>query len=96
MPGTEVTRNRLSRAAFPELGSHRLDAVLRYLGIPVPPGRHRAMPDAGLTVQVLQRALAAGRERGLWAALRDLDAAAGIPPRPVNGAGHAPAQEQLF
>jgi DNA polymerase III epsilon subunit-like protein len=87
---------RLSRAAFPELASHRLDAVLRYLGIPIPPARHRAMPDAGLTVQVLQRALAAGRERGLWTALRDLDAAAGIPPRPANGAGHAPAQEQLF
>jgi DNA polymerase III epsilon subunit-like protein len=88
---------RLSRAAFPELGSHRLDSVLRFLSIPVPPGRHRAMPDAELTVQVLQHALAAGHERGLWTALRDLDAAAGIVPRPAaNGAGNAPAQEPLF
>jgi DNA polymerase-3 subunit epsilon len=88
---------RLSRAAFPELGSHRLDSVLRFLSIPIPAGRHRAMPDAELTVQVLQRALAAGHERGLWTALRDLDAAAGIAPRPAaNGANNAPAQEPLF
>jgi len=88
---------RLSRAAFPELSSHRLDAVLRYLGIPVPPGRHRAMPDTELTVQVLQQALAAGNERGLWTALRDLDAAAGIAPRTApNGADDAPAQDPLF
>ena len=88
---------RLSRAAFPELGSHRLDAMLRFLGIPIPAGRHRAMPDAELTVQVLQRALAAGHERRLWTALRDLDAAAGIAPRPaVDGAGDGPVQEPLF
>src|ERR1700679_2109977 len=68
---------RLSRAAFPELGSHRLDSVLRFLSIPVPPGRHRAMPDAELTVQVLQRALAAGHERGLWTARPPLEARAG-------------------
>jgi DNA polymerase III subunit epsilon len=88
---------KLSRAAFPELGSHRLDAVLRFLGIPIPADRHRAMPDAELTVQVLQKALAAGRERRLWATLRGLDAAAGIAPRPAaNGADDAPVQEPLF
>jgi DNA polymerase III epsilon subunit-like protein len=88
---------RLSRAAFPELPSHSLDTVLRYLGIPVPPGRHRAMPDTELTVQVLTRALAEGHERSLWNSLRELDATAGIGPRPAaNGAGSAPAQEALF
>jgi hypothetical protein len=40
------------------------------------------MPDAEVTAQVLQRALAAGHERRLWSALRDLDAAAGIAPAP--------------
>jgi DNA polymerase III epsilon subunit-like protein len=88
---------KLSRLAFPGLGSHRLDAVLGFLGIPIPPGRHRAMPDAELTVQVLQRALAAGRERGLWSALRDLDAATGITPRHAKaGDADVPVQEQLF
>ena len=88
---------KLSRAAFPELGSHRLDAVLRLLGIPVPAGRHRALPDAELTVQVFEKALAAGHERRLWATLRELDAAAGIAPRPAaNGAVDALVQEPLF
>jgi DNA polymerase-3 subunit epsilon len=76
---------KLSRLAFPELTSHRLDCVLRLLGIPIPPGRHRAMPDAELTVQVFQRVLADGKERRLWTSLRDLDAVAGVAPR------HAPA-----
>lgn len=88
---------RLSRAAFPELSSHRLDAVLRFLGIPIPVGRHRAMPDAEVTVAVLQRALATGHERRLWATLRDLDTAAGIfPRRTANRAHDAPVQEALF
>jgi DNA polymerase III epsilon subunit-like protein len=88
---------KLSRLAFPGLGSHRLDAVLGFLGIPIPPGRHRAMPDAELTVQVLQRALAASHERGLWSALRDLDAAAGITPRLARaGDADGPVQEPLF
>jgi DNA polymerase III epsilon subunit-like protein len=88
---------RLSRAAFPELPSHSLDTVLGFLGIPVPPGRHRAMPDTELTIQVLSRALAEGHERRLWASLHDLDATAGIPPRPApDAAGTATAQEALF
>jgi DNA polymerase-3 subunit epsilon len=88
---------KLSRAAFPELGSHRLDAVLRLLAIPVPADRHRALPDAELTVQVFGKALAAGHERHRWATLRDLDAAAGIAPRPAaNGADSALVQEPLF
>ena len=40
------------------------------------------LPGAEVTAQVLQRALAAGHERRLWSALRDLDAAAGIAPAP--------------
>jgi DNA polymerase-3 subunit epsilon len=88
---------RLSRAAFPELPSHRLDTVLRFLSIPIPASRHRAMPDAELTVAVLQQALAAGHERHLWATLHDLDTIAGIFPRPAaNRADDPLVQEPLF
>jgi DNA polymerase III epsilon subunit-like protein len=86
---------KLSRAAFPELPSHRLDAVLAHLGIAVPAGRHRAMPDAELTVRVLQRAVAEGDQRGLWPELRHLDAAGGIIPRYVR-AGATGDQDTLF
>ena len=54
------------------------------------------MPDAELTVQVLKRALAAGRERDLWTTLRDLDAVAGVAPRPAATGADASAQEALF
>jgi DNA polymerase-3 subunit epsilon len=74
---------RLARRAFPELGNHRLDTVARFLGLTIPPDRHRAMPDAELTVKVLRSALAAGSERQLWSTLRELDAAAGVAPRPA-------------
>jgi hypothetical protein len=48
------------------------------------------MPDAELTVKVLRSALSAGRERQLWSTLRELDAAAGLAPRP---AAPPPGQE---
>lgn len=86
---------KLSRVAFPELPSHRLDAVLAHLGIEVPLGRHRAMPDAEVTVQVLQRTIAEGDQRGLWPELRHLDAAGGITPRYAR-AGAAGDQDTLF
>jgi DNA polymerase-3 subunit epsilon len=79
------------------LNSHGLDSVLGVLGIPIPPGRHRALPDVELTVQVLNRALAAGQERQLWATMRDLDAVAGVAPRPATaGADDAIVQDTLF
>jgi DNA polymerase III epsilon subunit-like protein len=87
---------RLARAAFPDLAHHTLDTMLKYLAIPRPPDRHRAMPDTELTVQVLTRCLAVGAGR-IWSTLRDLDIAAGIFPKPQPaGAGNALIQEQLF
>lgn len=81
---------------FPELSSHKLNALLNYLAIPRPPDRHRAMPDAELTVQVFTRILAAGAGRP-WSSLRDLDIAAGIFPKSQpTGTGDALAQGQLF
>ena len=87
---------RLSRQAFPELGNHRLGTVARFLGIPIPPDRHRAMPDAELTVRVLRRALAAGCQRQLWSTLHDLDAVAGVAPRAAAGPGQGHEQDPLF
>jgi DNA polymerase-3 subunit epsilon len=87
---------RLARAIFPDLTHHTLDTLLKYLTIPRPPDRHRAMPDTELTVQVLMRCLAAGAGR-TWSTLRDLDIAAGIFPKPrQTEAGKALIQEQLF
>ncbi|MEU7005009.1 3'-5' exonuclease [Nonomuraea sp. NPDC046570] len=43
---------RLARAMLPELGSHSLDRVARRPGLAIPADRHRALPDAELTVQV--------------------------------------------
>lgn len=87
---------KLSRLAFPELTSHRLDCVLRLLGIEIPPGRHRAMPDAELTVQVFRRALAGGHERRLWTSLRDLDAAGVAPRHAAAMTDHHAVQDTLF
>ena len=87
---------KLARHAWPELRSHRLDAVLRFLRIAIPPGRHRAMPDAELTVQVFTRALAAGNSGGLWATLQDVEAAAGIAPRPRRNRDPGAVQDPLF
>lgn len=85
---------RLARAAAPGLTSYRLDSVLGYYGIPRPAGRHRALPDTEVTAGIFARLLADGASVPGWAALTDLDAAAGRPPaspRPVP-----PAQEPLF
>ncbi|MEU9835896.1 3'-5' exonuclease [Streptosporangium sp. NPDC048047] len=85
---------RLARLAYPELHSHALDEVLRFLRIPVPADRHRAMPDVEVTAQVLRRILAENAATRRWPTMHDLDAAAGIPPKRlcvVDG-----DQEQLF
>jgi len=87
---------KLARLAWPELNSHRLDAVLRFLSIAIPPDRHRAMPDAELTVQVLRRALAVGADRGLWTTLQDVEATAGIAPHPRKNQHPDAVQDALF
>lgn len=69
---------RLARVAFPELRSHALNELLRYLRIPRPADRHRALPDAELTIAVFQQILATGHAAARWTSLRDLDAAGGV------------------
>ncbi len=72
---------RLAKAVLPWLGSWRLDSLLGHYDIPRPADRHRAMPDAEVTVQVLARLLAEGCADGRWRTLLDLDAAAGLQPK---------------
>ncbi|MFD0396495.1 PolC-type DNA polymerase III [Kitasatospora sp. NPDC127121] len=86
---------RLARALLPGLGSYRLDALLGYYGIRKPAGRHRAMPDAEVTAQVLSRLLTDGCAAGRWRTLLDLDAAAGLQPKQVAAPPEA-EQDALF
>mgnify|MGYP005666519091 CR=1 FL=1 len=48
---------RLSRKAFPGLGSYSLDNLIRYMGIQVE-ARHRAMGDAMATAELFRRIMA--------------------------------------
>ncbi len=78
---------RLARRAFPDLSSHRLDALLDHLSIPHPAGRHRAMPDVEVTAQLFIRLIA----RGPWSTLSDLRSDGGFTAR-----ANRPHQESLF
>lgn len=69
---------RLARHAHPELASHTLDTLLTHLGIPVPAGRHRALADAAVTAEVLQRLLTEGSRRHRWSRLAQLHQLAGL------------------
>lgn len=85
---------RLARAAAPGLTSYRLDSVLAYYGVPRPPDRHRALPDTEVTAVIFARLLADGASAPGWAALTDLDAAAGRPPASPRAV--PPVQDPLF
>ncbi|HEX9358515.1 MAG TPA: 3'-5' exonuclease [Streptosporangiaceae bacterium] len=82
---------RLARAVYPELPSHRLDALLDYLNIPRPVGRHRAMADVEATAEVFTRLLEAGSAVGVWRGLRDLTATAGLEAKATK-----PTQDAMF
>jgi DNA polymerase-3 subunit epsilon len=82
---------KLARAAYPHLASHSLDSLLTHLPIPVPRGRHRAMPDTEATAAVFTRILTDGPATGSWRTLADLRRAAGYPARAA-----LPVQESLF
>ena len=71
---------RLARHAYPELASHTLDTLLTHLGVTIPAGRHRALPDAVATAEVLQHLLTEGSLRHRWSRLSQLHQLAGLPP----------------
>ncbi|GAA1581214.1 exonuclease domain-containing protein [Actinoplanes couchii] len=72
------TRN-LARCAYPGLTSYSLDAVLTHTQLPVPDGRHRALPDALATAALLKRLLTDGAARHRWPRLSQLHQMAGGP-----------------
>jgi DNA polymerase III subunit epsilon len=82
---------RLARVLYPQLPSHKLDTLLAHLGIPRPPGRHRALPDVQATAQVFCQMLAHADATRTWASLRDLRRAGLIVAR-----ANRPHQDGLF
>lgn len=86
---------KMARRTAPGLSSYGLDELLRYHGIPKPVQRHRAMPDVEVTAEVFRRLLEEGALAGHWSTLLDLDAAAGLPPRP-RPAADVTVQDTLF
>jgi DNA polymerase III subunit epsilon len=87
---------KLARIAYPQLPSHRLNELLRHLNIPKPANRHRALPDAELTIGVFQAVLDAGATAGKWATLRDLDLAASVSVKPDRAKDAGAQQVMLF
>jgi DNA polymerase III epsilon subunit-like protein len=83
---------KLARIAIPELSSHKLDALLKYLRIAKPDDRHRALPDVVLTIEVFHAILAAGAAAAKWKTLRNLDVAAGVYVKPERS-GEADAEQ---
>lgn len=82
---------RLARAAYPQLPSHSLDILMQHLGIPRPIDRHRALPDAEITVHLFARLLADGARAAVWTTLAHLRWIAGYEPKAAR-----PRQELLF
>jgi DNA polymerase-3 subunit epsilon len=82
---------KLARLSYPELASHSLDALLLHLQIPVPAGRHRAMPDVEVTATLFTRILADGMTRDTWRTLADMRRVGGFQPRATR-----PIQDALF
>jgi DNA polymerase III epsilon subunit-like protein len=82
---------RLAKAVYPGLPSYGLDSLMTALSIPRPAGRHRAMPDAEVTVELFRRVLDDGARAGLWTTLHQVRKIAGLEPK-----GARPQQETLF
>lgn len=82
---------RLARAAYPQLPSHSLDILMQHLRIPRPTDRHRALPDAEITVHLFARLLADGARAGVWTTLARLRWMGGYEPKAAR-----PRQELLF
>jgi len=82
---------RLARVVYPDLRSHRLDALIHHLRIPRAADRHRALPDVMVTADVLRRMVEHGASTRRWRTLRDLRADGGYPAKASR-----PQQESLF
>lgn len=68
----------LARQVVPHLSSYRLDELARSFSLPIPPNRHRSLPDVQLTIQILLRCLHRYLENNPAATVADLLRLAGI------------------
>ena len=71
---------RLARHSCPGLPNYQLDTILTHLGITIPAGRHRALPDAAATAAAFRHLLTVGSVRLAWSRLSQLHAIAGAAP----------------
>lgn len=56
---------RLSQSLYPQAFRHNLDILSERFGIPLPQGRHRALPDVLQTAQILLKMIEGGRIQSL-------------------------------
>lgn len=68
----------LAKQCLPALHNYRLDTLARYFSFPLPPDRHRALPDVQLTVQIFLRLIHLYLEKKPAATVGDLKHLAGI------------------
>jgi DNA polymerase-3 subunit epsilon len=69
----------LARHAYPGLASYGLDALLTHTQVPIPAGRHRALPDTLATAALFAQLLTDGAARHRWSRLHQLHQLAGRP-----------------
>lgn len=68
----------LAKAVSPGMPSYRLDTIASILGLPIPPNRHRAMPDVVLTANVFLKLVDIGIQKRLLSCTADLFRLGGI------------------
>lgn len=56
---------RLSQSLYPTAFRHSLDVLSERFGMPLPEGRHRALPDVLQTAQILMKMINAGKIQSL-------------------------------
>ncbi|MEU8075877.1 3'-5' exonuclease [Catellatospora citrea] len=82
---------RLAKALLPDLGSHKLDAMLAHFGIAQPPDRHRALPDVQVTAAVFAKLLAFADQQRVWPSMAQVRRA-GL----IVSKSNRPQQDSLF
>lgn len=75
----------LAKQVLPNLYSYRLDTLAQYFSLPIPPDRHRALPDVHLTIQIFLRLIHLYLEKKPEATVGDLRYLAGIARKQQSG-----------
>lgn len=80
---------RLGKYLVPDLSNHKLETLAEHFALPLPPDRHRALPDVRLTTLIFLNLVHAGRMTRSWEAVGHVRAVS-------EGVMRNPAQESLF